>query len=347
MIRDAPAVESTGMRQIPPWRSGRAGLDYGHLWPTSMTAPTEAVVEKSPMTAHLALPLGPILLLALVGCAANAPPAAPPRQVAFDSTEYVPYGRPGTGQISGQVLFQIESDQVKPGAGKAVILSPVTSYSTEWWLQEVVGGRRLQPADARVTPFQRVATADRQGRFRFEGLPPGEYYLASWSANSAADQRVGERVRLEDGEQLQLVLDDLRTTPIRRQVSPADDVGVAQRPSPPRSRGSGSDSASGRPSARARAEDRIPTDPRVLQAVHDLKRLQIATQVREVAPGLLVARIGPEALSPGTALAYELERLYVAYSKAVGLWDRTVIELWDRRRKVGEYTSSGLLLGRE
>ena len=33
--------------------------------------------------------------------------------------------------------------------------------------------------------------------------------------------------------------------------------------------------------------------------------------------------------------------------KAVGLWDRTVIELWDRRRKVGEYTSGGLLLGRE
>jgi len=308
-----------------------------------MTAPTEAVVEKSPMTAHLALPLGPYLLVALVGCAANAPPAGP-RQVAFDSTEYVPYGRPGTGQITGQVLFQIESDQVKPGAGKAVILSPVTSYSTEWWLQEVVGGRRLQPADARVTPFQRVATADRQGRFRFEGLPPGDYYLASWSASSAADQRVGERVRLEDGEQLQLVLNDLRTTPTRREVS---DVGAARPPSLPRARGTESDSASGRPSARARAEDRMPTDPRVRQAVHDLKRLQIATQVREVAPGLLVARIGPEALSPGTALAYELERLYVAYSKAVGLWDRTVIELWDRRRKVGEYTSGGLLLGRE
>jgi hypothetical protein len=307
-----------------------------------MTAPTEAVVEKSPMTAHLALPLGPFLLVALVGCAANAPPAAP-RQVAFDSTEYVPYGRPGTGQITGQVLFQIESDQVKAGAGKAVILTPVTSYSTEWWLQEVVGGRRLRPADARVAPFQRVVTADRQGRFRFEGLPPGEYYLASWSASSAADQRVGERVRLEDGEQLQLVLDDLRTTPTRRQ---AGDVGAARPPSLPRSRGSGSDSAAGRPSAR-RTDDRMPTDPRVLQAVHDLKRLQIATQVREVAPGLLVARIGPEALSPGTALAYELERLYVAYSKAVGLWDRTVIELWDRRRKVGEYTSGGLLLGRE
>jgi hypothetical protein len=312
-----------------------------------MTAPTEAVVEKSPMTAHLALPLGPFLLVALVGCAANAPPAAP-RQVAFDSTEYVPYGRPGTGQITGQVLFQIESDQVKPGAGKAVILTPVTSYSTEWWLQEVVGGRRLQPADTRVTPFQRVATADRQGRFRFEGRPPGEYYLASWSGSSAADQRVGERVRLEDGEQLQFLLDDLRIAPTRRQVS---DVGAARPPSLPPSlppsRGSGSDSASGRPSPRARAEDRMPTDPRVRQAVHDLKRLQIATQVREVAPGLLIARIGPEALSPGTALAYELERLYVAYSKAVGLWDRTVIELWDRRRKVGEYTSGGLLLGRE
>src|SRR5215211_3890069 len=187
-----------------------------------MTAPTEAVVEKSPMTAHLALTVGPFLLVALVGCAANAPPAAP-RQVAFDSAEYAPYGKAGSGQIRGQVLFQIESDQVKPGAGKKVILSPVTSYSTEWWLQEVVGGQRLQPADARALPFQRVSRADGQGRFQFEGLPPGDYYLASWSANSSADQRVGERVRLEDGEQLQLVLDDLRTTPARRRVSAAGD----------------------------------------------------------------------------------------------------------------------------
>src|SRR5204862_6103449 len=104
------------------------------------------------------------------------------------------------------------------------------------------------------------------------------------------------------------------------------------------------DAASGTPAARGHGAELVPAERRVQEAVHDLKRLQIASQVREVAPGLLIVRIGPEALSPGTALAYELERLYVAYSKAVGLWDRTVIELWDRRRKVGEYTSGGLLL---
>ncbi|HEX3236343.1 MAG TPA: carboxypeptidase-like regulatory domain-containing protein [Gemmatimonadales bacterium] len=296
------------------------------------------------MTAHLACALGPFLLVALAGCAANAPPPAP-RQAAFDATEYAPYARRGTGEIAGQVLFQIESDQVRPGRGKIVILAPVTSYSTEWWVEEVVGGRSLEPVDPRAAPFHLMTTADRQGRFRFENLPAGDYYLASWSGHSSADQRVGERIRLAEGEQRQVLLDDLRSTPVRRRL----DIDVAEEPaepSPP-SRGSGSDSVSGRPPVRARVEDRMPTDVRVQQAVHDLKRLHIATQVREVAPGLLVARIGPEALSPGTALAYELERLYVAYSKAVGLWDRTVIELWDRRRKVGEYTSGGLLLGRE
>jgi hypothetical protein len=312
-----------------------------------MTAPPEAVVEKFPMTAHLARPLGPFLVIALVGCAANTPPSAP-RQVPFDSTEYTPYAAPGTGRIAGQVLFRTETDEVKTGGGKKVILSPVTSYSTEWWLHEVVGGQRLQPADARATPFQRAATADRQGRFRFEGLPPGEYYLASWSGSSSADQRVGQRIRLRDGQQLELVLNDLRTTPGRAEGVASGGIEPAgPRDAPPRVRGSGFDSASGAPAARARVEDHLPTDARVQGAVHDLKRLQIASQVREVAPGLLVVRVGPEALSPGTALAYELERLYVAYSKAVGLWDRTVIELWDRRRKVGEYTSGGLLLGRE
>ncbi len=308
-----------------------------------MTAPSEAVVEKSFMAAHLARPLGPFLVVALVGCAANPLPSAP-RQVSFDSTEYAPYARPGTARIIGQVLFRTETDEVKPGAGKKVILSPVTSYSTEWWVQEVVGGQRLQPADPRATPFQRAATADRQGRFRFEDLPPGEYYLASWAGKSSADQRVGDRIRLRDGEQLDLALNDLRTTPTRPRVVAGGEPQSAARPGEaPRAR----DSASGTPAARGHVEDRVPTEARVQGAVHDLKRLQIATQVREVAPGLLIVRIGPEALSPGTALAYELERLYVAYSKAVGMWDRTVIELWDRRRKVGEYTSGGLLLARE
>jgi hypothetical protein len=311
-----------------------------------MTAPSEAVVEKSFMTAHLARPLGPFLVVALAGCAANPPPA--PRQVSFDSTEYAPYSRSGTARITGQVLFRTETNEVKPGTGKKVILSPVTSYSTEWWVHEVVGGQRLQPGDARATPFQRTATADLQGRFRFEDLPPGEYYLASWGGNSSADQRVGDRIRLRDGEQLDLTLNDLRTAPTRpRLVAGGEPQPAARLGETLPSRGSGSDSASGRPAARAHVEDRVPTEPRVQEAVHDLKRLQIASQVREVAPGLLIVRIGPEALSPGTALAYELERLYVAYGKAVGLWDRTVIELWDRRRKVGEYTSGGLLLGRE
>jgi hypothetical protein len=337
-----------GSHRTPPWRSGSGGLDYETSLTDINDNSSEAVVEKSLMTAHVARPLGPFLVLALVGCATHVPPSAP-RQVPFDSTEYTPYTRPGTGRIAGQILFRTVTDEVKPGGGKKVLLSPVTSYSTEWWQQEVVGGQRLQPPDSRAMPFQRDATADREGRFRFEGLPPGEYYLASWSGTSSADQRVGGRILLREGEQLDLVLSDLRSTPTRGRMVAGGDIGPAGRPreAPPRSRGSGYDSAAGTPAARARVEDRLPTDPRVQEAAHDLKRLQIASQVREVAPGLLVVRIGPEALSPGTALAYELERLYVAYSKAVGLWDRTVIELWDRRRKVGEYTSGGLLLGRE
>ncbi|MFL5494346.1 MAG: hypothetical protein ACJ8DC_08195 [Gemmatimonadales bacterium] len=297
------------------------------------------------MTARLARALGSFLLLVLAGCAANSAPAVP-RQLAFDSTEYAPYARPGTGGITGQILFRTETDEVKPGGGKQVMLVPVTSYSTEWWQQEVVGGQRLKPAESRAAPFERAASTDRQGHFHFDSLPAGEYYLAAWSGRSSADQRVGERVRLREGEQLQLVLNDLRSTPPRAR-GVAGDLGPASTPreAPPRSRDSVS--VSGMPAARARVEDRLPADPRVQEAAYDLKRLQIASQVREVAPGLLVVRIGPEALSPGTALAYELERLYVAYSKAVGLWDRTVIELWDRRRKVGEYTSAGLLLGRE
>lgn len=88
----------------------------------------------------------------------------------------------------------------------------------------------------------------------------------------------------------------------------------------------------------------LTRDPAVRNAVHDLKRLNIAAEVEEAEPGLLVVEVGSEALAPGTALAYQLGQLYVAYGGALSQGEHVVIELWQGTQKVGEYGGTGLLL---
>ena len=96
--------------------------------------------------------------------------------------------------------------------------------------------------------------------------------------------------------------------------------------------------------AGAQPLEALTRDPAVRNAVHDLKRLNIASEVEEVAPGLLVVEVGSEALIPGTALAYQLGQLYIAYGGALSQGEHVVIELWQGTQKVGEYGGTGLLL---
>ena len=63
------------------------------------------------------------------------------------------------------------------GAGRDVYLSPVTSLSTEVYDRWIVGYQELEPTDAPIQQFTRATKGDAEGRFRLEGLPPGDYYL--------------------------------------------------------------------------------------------------------------------------------------------------------------------------
>lgn len=102
------------------------------------------------------------------------------RQAMFVDAEYAPYNRTGDCVIAGRVLFRSTSGDVKNGS--VVHLNPVTAYSTEYFEQHVLGGRPISPPDSRTEPFERTMRCDADGRFRFEGLAPGEYYLHSYVA---------------------------------------------------------------------------------------------------------------------------------------------------------------------
>jgi len=156
------------------------------------------------------------LLLVLSGCAATAPQVQPPvpRNAVFVPEEYEPYAGEGTATISGQAFAKTRGGDVKYGAGCNVVMNPVTSYSREWWARAVRVGDRLAAPDPRILAYTHQTTADGEGRFTFEKLKPGDYYVACWitwevpSRYSTSKQAVcvGKLIRVGDGESVNVVL---------------------------------------------------------------------------------------------------------------------------------------------
>ncbi len=126
-----------------------------------------------------------VLVFALItaialGCGAlKGPQQREPyqRQAVFVEEEYRLYAESGTGSISGQAFFKTAGGDVKYGAGDEIYLNPVTTYSTEWFKNHVVAERLISPSDPRALQYMRHTTADGEGRFKFEKLPAGGYYL--------------------------------------------------------------------------------------------------------------------------------------------------------------------------
>jgi hypothetical protein len=132
----------------------------------------------------------------------------------FNFSEYSPYAREGTGVLTGQAFLRTRGGDVKYAAGREVTLNPVTAYSTEWYNRGVIAGKNLEEADARATPYNRVCTADGEGRFRFEKLPTGDYYVVSsvfWEIPGAWGLRrtggnVYAQVHVTEGQTNELIL---------------------------------------------------------------------------------------------------------------------------------------------
>lgn len=105
-----------------------------------------------------------------------------------------------------------------------------------------------------------------------------------------------------------------------------------------------SDSAACVGSLACTTDEALLTTPQLRNAVHDLGRLGLVTEVRERGSGKVVLTMTDAALEPATALAFQLEQLYRAYRSAYDLGDSVMLELWQGGARVGQYTSQGLLL---
>ncbi len=97
-------------------------------------------------------------------------------------------------------------------------------------------------------------------------------------------------------------------------------------------------------SVRLRAE--LLQDKEFRVAFDDVQRLGVALDFQEVQFGLLRVTIGPGFTTVSSA-GYNLEHLYRVYRTTSYRRVDAVIELWQDSAKIGEVTSSGVLVGPE
>jgi hypothetical protein len=164
--------------------------------------------------------VGVMLLLLVSGCASTeeAPPL--PRAERFNEEQLAPFAGLGNSSIVGEAFLKTGSGEVKKGAGETVWLVPVVAYTTEHLYKEKLTGRKLAPPlDKRVYRFMRNTKADSEGRFRFDQIQPGEYYIYAlilWSVPSmsvggeAGSKATGgfalSKVRVKANEQVSVVV---------------------------------------------------------------------------------------------------------------------------------------------
>ncbi len=96
----------------------------------------------------------------------------------FRESEFSPYRGKGTSTIEGQAFLKTRSGDVKYGAGNAVQMVPVTTYTTEILTSLLSGKTLTPPPDPRYYAYRRETVADGSGNFEFRDVPAGSYYLS-------------------------------------------------------------------------------------------------------------------------------------------------------------------------
>lgn len=123
------------------------------------------------------------LAVALAACQASRPPAT----VAFSAEEAAFIRKPGTGAITGHAFRTRPSGTVVNAAGQVVRLVPATAFARERFAQ-LYGSRKYVPhgaypredaVDPAYAEHTRTVKADAGGRFTFDKVAPGSYFVTT------------------------------------------------------------------------------------------------------------------------------------------------------------------------
>jgi hypothetical protein len=154
------------------------------------------------------------VLIALMSACVSRPPV--PQWSAYDEAmeaEYIPYLSVGKSVIAGQAFMAQQGGGVVKGAGRLVTLDPATTVGVEWWNKagKLWMFKAMTPASPGFSKARRTTTSDAEGRFSFQNLPAGKYYVrteVTWMIGSYNTQGglVGSLVEVADGATKDIII---------------------------------------------------------------------------------------------------------------------------------------------
>ena len=105
----------------------------------------------------------------------------------FPEKEYSQLKKEGNNTVKVQCFLNTRGGDVVYASGSTIVLSPVTSYSTQFVdinLKATEGYYTglTGESDPRQFEWVRQGTPDAQGNYVFEKVPDGEYYVYGWAA---------------------------------------------------------------------------------------------------------------------------------------------------------------------
>lgn len=123
--------------------------------------------------------------VALAACQQTQPAAK--IELGFDAREAAFIHKRGETRIDGHAFIKTPNGSYKNAVGEPVRLIPATAYARARF-ETLYGGRKLLPVaqyrqaettDPAYVEAQRVVKTDSNGRFSFENVAPGTYYLST------------------------------------------------------------------------------------------------------------------------------------------------------------------------
>jgi hypothetical protein len=130
----------------------------------------------------------------LAGCQSTAPAPSSPR-LAFDPAAAAFIKKEGKATIKGHAFLRRGTGGVVNAAGEYVRLVPMTPFSQERFAR-LYGGKKFisqisipaADADAEYASYTRTTKAESSGRFEFDKVAPGSYFVTTqvtWKKESA------------------------------------------------------------------------------------------------------------------------------------------------------------------
>jgi hypothetical protein len=142
--------------------------------------------------------------------------AAPNITSSFNPSEAEFINKSGLGVITGQAFLRRNDGIVVYAAGSDVVLVPKTAYAAERMNALYRGGKfnNIVPEPTTTDPLyrsmSRTVRANGEGRFRFEGLADGDYYVLTrvvWLIGSAQQGgNLMETASIRNGQSVDLIM---------------------------------------------------------------------------------------------------------------------------------------------